>query len=133
MLNLFQSIMLNLFQYTLNINAMNPNQKHIAMNLQSFLSFNKMITPSIITVIYYILLTAVILGGLFTIFAGLGAPFGGGGMAFTGILVLFLGPVLVRVYCEILIVLFKIHGRLASVDETLKRENINPGHVEKML
>lgn len=40
------------------------------MNLQSILSFNKMITPSIITVIYYILLATVILGGLITISAG---------------------------------------------------------------
>lgn len=103
------------------------------MNLQSFLSFNKMITPSIITVIYYILLVAVILGGLITIFAGLGAPFDGSGMTFMGFLILFLGPVLVRVYCEILIVLFRIPVSLVSVDETLKGGNKTAARFGEML
>lgn len=68
--------------------------------------FDRMLTPSIITVVYWLLLLSVLVSGLgvmFTqsFFAGLGIVIGG-----------IIG---VRIWCELLIVLFKIHQNLRTL------------------
>lgn len=74
--------------------------------------FDNMLTPKIITVVYWILLAAVVLGGL-------GAMFGTGTFTgfITGLAGMAFGLVLVRIWCELLIVLFKINANLQKMAE----------------
>jgi len=65
--------------------------------------FDRMLTPSIITFVYWLLLVSVVLGGLGVMFT----------QSFLGGLgVLIGGSIGVRIWCELLIVLFKIHSNL---------------------
>ena len=83
--------------------------------LKSFLSFDKMITPVIIKVLFYIGVIISILIGISLILNGVNAYFGGGALVFLGLLTIILGPIMVKVYCEILIVIFKIHESLVEI------------------
>jgi len=77
--------------------------------MQDLLSFNRMITPVFIHVIYWIGIVAVML-------AGFGVVAGGGGIL-KGLLAMVVGVIVVRVGCEVLIVLFRINDNLAAIRE----------------
>ena len=84
--------------------------------LNKFLNFDKMVTPTIIKVLFWIGVGISVLGGLINIIRGATSQyFGSGLMVLTGILMIVLGPILIRVYCEILIVLFKMHEALQKL------------------
>ena len=75
--------------------------------------FEAMLTPKIITVVYWLLL-------LVALFAGLGSMFGGyGGSSFSkfvmGIGIMIGGGLGARIWCELLIVLFKIHENIKKL------------------
>jgi len=60
----------------------------------------------------------VILGIIF-ILMGVG-QYGGGPNVLKGMLLLFLGPIAVRIYCEILIIFFRINETLTEIKHTLE-------------
>jgi hypothetical protein len=77
--------------------------------------FNEMVTPKIITFIYWLLLLAIVIGGLAFMFAG---QTGSGAINFVvGALIIILGGLGARVYCELMIVLFKIHENIRKLAE----------------
>jgi hypothetical protein len=88
-------------------------------NIKDCLDFEKMLTPVIIKVIYWILLALTILGGLIQIIVGLASKYNSGDQVLVGFLALILGPIFVRVYCELLIVIFSINGHLADMKNSL--------------
>ena len=69
-------------------------------------TFDRMITPAFIHVIYWIGIIAVVLAGIGTIHEG--SPIRGALGMITGLIV-------VRVGCEVLIVLFRINDNLAAI------------------
>ncbi|GAB4508485.1 MAG: hypothetical protein Tsb0026_07180 [Sulfuricaulis sp.] len=75
--------------------------------MQDLLSFNKMITPVFIHVIYWIGIAAVLLNGI-------GGVVGGAGVV-RRVVVAVVGLIVVRVGCEVLIVLFRINDNLAAL------------------
>ena len=76
------------------------------INTKEVLFFRHMITPVIIQVLFWLGVLAALVSGVSNIFHG----------AFIyGILVLILGPVFVRVACEMLIVLFNINSSLNDI------------------
>lgn len=77
--------------------------KNIGTNL---LNFNSMITPKIITFLYYIMLIGVILSAIVLLFQG---SIGG------GIAAALFGAIGVRVWCELMIVLFKINENIQKI------------------
>ncbi len=83
--------------------------------VKTFLSFDKMITPTLIKVIFYIGIIVSFLSGIGMIISGTKAYFGGGVQVIMGILVCLISPVIVRVYCELLMVIFKIHESLVEI------------------
>ena len=91
------------------------------MNFSEFISFRKMITPTIIQILFWIGCGASVLGGLFLLFAGATSSFGGGFMVLQGLLMIVLGPIAVRIYCELLILAFKIYDALVGIREDLAR------------
>jgi hypothetical protein len=97
-------------------------KNEVSSELKKMGSFNdwlflkKMITPMVIQIIYWLGILVVIIFGLFTIIKSFGA-FGGGAFGLlSGILMLILGPIMVRVYCEILVVLFNIYEELKKLN-----------------
>jgi NADH:ubiquinone oxidoreductase subunit 6 (subunit J) len=81
--------------------------------MEEYLSFRKMITPMLIQVFFWI-------GVVFVVIASLVMMFKGGIPGFLGGLVyLVLGPIFVRIYCELIIVLFKIFEELKALREGL--------------
>ena len=71
--------------------------------------FDAMLTPKIITVVYWLMLVGVLVSGLGTMFGEYGGSFFGG----LGIIVG--GAIGTRIWCELLIVLFKIHENLQKI------------------
>lgn len=75
--------------------------------------FDAMLTPKIITFVYWLLL-------FFAGASGLGAMSGGyGGLTFSkflmGLVIIIGGGVAARIWCELLIVLFKIHENIKKL------------------
>lgn len=83
--------------------------------ISSFLSFDKMITPGIIKIVFLIGLGVSVLASLAMIIMGFNSYYGGGAQVFFGILMLVLSPIIVRVQCELLIIMFKIHESLEDI------------------
>jgi len=74
--------------------------------VRNILFFDSMLTPKIITLVYWLLLGAALVSGLGMMFAG------GIGSFFMGILTMLAGAVGARIWCELLIVLFKINENM---------------------
>jgi len=74
-----------------------------------FLAFRKFITPVLIQIIFWV-------GVVFCVISGIVAMTRGGveGVAI-GLLLIAIGPLIVRLYCEILILLFRIYDNLVDI------------------
>jgi hypothetical protein len=83
---------------------------------RDFVTFQRMITPAIIQVLFWIGVVGSIVGGITTIATG-----GGAGVA-GGIVMLILGPIWVRVLCEVLIVVFRINENLTDIKHNTERK-----------
>lgn len=81
--------------------------------MKDILFFDKMITPKIITFIYWVLLLVAVLGGLASMFGGYGGVTFG--KLIMGILYAVAGAVGARIWCELLIVLFKMNEALQEL------------------
>jgi len=71
--------------------------------------FNTMLTPKIITFVYWLLLISVIIGGFGTMFGGYEKNILGGLGVMIG------GAIGARIWCELMIVLFKINENLQKI------------------
>lgn len=92
--------------------------------MNEFISFNKMITPAIIRIIFWLGVAASVLLALVMIIGGAASPYGGGAMVIGGLTLLVLGPLSVRIYCELLIVMFKIHETLNTISAKIKKNPV---------
>jgi hypothetical protein len=87
--------------------------------MRDWLYFDTMVTPKIITFLYWLLLAVSAIGGLVLLTKGFGvmkySGFAGFGMIIAApILAVFMAFV-ARIYCEIMIVLFKINEALQDI------------------
>jgi hypothetical protein len=76
--------------------------------VNELLNFDTMVTPKFISVFYWLLL-------LFVLVSGLGVMFTGSVLG--GLLAIVIGAIGVRVWCELLIVMFKIHENIKKIAE----------------
>lgn len=83
--------------------------------MNDFLSFRKMITPVIIQIIFWIGVVGFIVLGFVMIGIGASLPWGGGTSILSGIACILLGPIGVRIYCEILILFFRMNETLTEI------------------
>lgn len=83
--------------------------------MKEFLHFDKLITPSIIKFVFWIGAGLSILAGIIQLIAGAASPYGGGIQVFSGLLTIIFGPILTRIYCELLIIFFKVHETLLEI------------------
>jgi hypothetical protein len=78
--------------------------------MEDIIAFRKMITPSIIQTIFWVMLVIVVLASLATMLR----------ISFIGGLVnLVVGPIMLRVSCEVLMIIFSINDRLCEISEKL--------------
>lgn len=92
-----------------------------------FFSFRTMITPGIIKLIYVLGAIGITIAGVVTIISAIKAGRYWGGAVWGviwGIGIIILGNLLWRVFCEELIVLFKIHDLLSSIEKRFQSLNL---------
>jgi uncharacterized membrane protein (DUF485 family) len=80
--------------------------------MNKFLSFNHFITPELIQILFFILVIADFISAI-----GAGFSVGGFWGFVIGVAYLVLAVILSRVFCELLIVVFKINENLAALRE----------------
>ena len=89
--------------------------------MRNALFFDRMLTPTIIIAVYWIGLIAIVITSLMMMFgASDGMGMLGGGF-FGGLVYLVVGVVFLRIWCELLIVMFKIHENLRALVEMKKQ------------
>jgi len=82
--------------------------------MSDFLSFRKMITTLIIQVIFWLGVVAIVLAGLVALADGRAG----------GLLLIIFGPLFWRIYCEILIVIFRMNETLTEIKNLLEKRNM---------
>ncbi|HOE70309.1 MAG TPA: DUF4282 domain-containing protein [Brevefilum sp.] len=100
------------------------------MRFKNFLSFERMITPVIIKVLFYIGFVASIIGGIVVFIGAVIAGFADGGVGaillgfigglIGGILTAILGALATRIYAELLILFFRINETLTDIKGLLQ-------------
>lgn len=76
--------------------------------MRKFLTFDEMIAPAVITVVYWIVIALIIIGLI-------GSIFGGFRSFVLGIVGAVVALILWRVYCEIILIFFRIHAQLDEI------------------
>ncbi len=93
---------------------MQPAVRHNASLARNVLFFDAMLTPKIITFVYWLLLVAALVAGLGSMFAFRGVTY----VSFmTGIGIIIGGALAARIWCELLMVLFKINEHTQKMAE----------------
>lgn len=87
--------------------------------MEEYLTFRKMLTPVVIQVLFWTGVLACLVAGLVMIVSGASARYGGGGEVLSGVLTLVLGPIIVRIWCEVLIVVFRILDTLTQIKDKI--------------
>ena len=89
--------------------------------MDDFLKFRKMITPAIIQILFWVGVAVTVIGSLVTMAVSFGRYGGGIGTFLGGLLMLVLGPVVVRIYCELLILFFRMNETLTEIKNNLAK------------
>ena len=89
--------------------------------MKYLLTFDKFITPKFITVLYWLLIVFHLIVGIGLMSSGIGGNpyhYRGGGMTFSGFLLglfyIVVMAVLTRVFCELILVFFRINENLEA-------------------
>jgi hypothetical protein len=103
------------------LNYMYPGDQLKGFNWPDFLSFKYMITMPVIQVLFYIFAGLTVLGGLFMMLMGLLNITSGGAVGILiGLLTIVIGPVVVRLYAEFVMVIFRINATLNDIRTELQ-------------
>jgi len=74
--------------------------------MNDYLAFRKMITPLVIQVVFWVGVVAVVIGALVSF---------GQSRVGEGLLMLILGPLVIRIYAELIILAFRIYDRMTEI------------------
>jgi len=74
--------------------------------MSDFLSYKYMITPGILKILSYIAMVGCVIAGIFTAFVE----------PMSGIAMIILGPIVARIYTELMLVIFEIHSELKTLN-----------------
>ena len=105
-------------------NLLTPVADKQGFNWNDFISFRTMITLKIIQIVYIVGAVIVTLGGLSMLFSGNNNGYGSISVMpsgpFAGLLTIIVGNVFWRMWCELVIVLFRINKTLGNIDENTR-------------
>jgi hypothetical protein len=102
----------------------NPSLKNpldlVPTNVRDYLSFKRMITPKLVNVFFWVgTIISVVIGlGLFIISL---VNINSEGILI-GFLTMLLGPLVIRIYCELMVVFFRINETLTDILHTLEQK-----------
>ena len=82
--------------------------------MKDFLAFRRMLSPLIIQIAFWVGIVVVIVLGLMDII---------GGAFLNGVILILLGPILVRLACEWVILVFRINETLTEIKNQLAVKN----------
>ncbi len=91
--------------------------------MRDFLAFRTMITPVIIQILFWVGVALCIIFGIGYILVG--SRYGAAG-PFYGLMLIIFGPLVVRIYCEILIIFFRINETLTEIKRDLEGRRVAP-------
>ncbi len=91
------------------------------------LMFRRMIAPSLIIILFWMGLVGVVVSSIGMIGLGFAAGSAGIPVALGGVLSLFIGPLAVRLWCEVLIVIFRINESLTDIREGILQKDGGEG------
>ena len=80
--------------------------------MKDFLFFRKMITPMIIQILFWVGVAGVVIMGFVSMFSG---------QFLAGLGMIVFGPIAVRLWTELLIVIFKINDTLTDIRNNTKK------------
>ena len=75
--------------------------------MKDFLNYKYMITPGILKLLSYIAMVGCVIAGIFTAFVE----------PMSGIAMIILGPIVARIYTELMLVMFEIHNELKKLND----------------
>jgi preprotein translocase subunit SecY len=81
-----------------------------------------MITPVIIQILFWVGVGAAVIGALVVMAMSFGSYGGGAAQFLGGLVMLVLGPVMVRIYCELLILFFRMNETLTEIKDGLAKK-----------
>ena len=92
--------------------------------MKDFFKFKKMIAPIIIPILFLIGTVFCVITGIVFIIMGTVGEFrpNGGETVLLGLAYIFIGPIIMRVYCEFLIILFSVNDKLTDIKDLLKSQ-----------
>ena len=85
--------------------------------MDEFLSFRKMITPLFIQLIFWVGIVGIVINALITFRYSV----------ITGLLFLIIGPLIWRIYCELVILFFRMYEELTAIRHVLGGQPPPPG------
>ena len=104
-----------------------PSQRHrkpaAGGGFVDFLMFRRMVAPYLIIIMFWLMLIGVIVSSLGMIADGFTAGTSGIPVALGGVAYLVIGPLGVRLWCEVLIVIFRIHDTLSDIHGDMRKED----------
>jgi hypothetical protein len=89
------------------------------MTLRNVLFFDSMLTPKVVTLVYWLLLLAAVIAGLGSMFY-LGFQYVTFGGFVRGLVITIGGALGARIWCELVIVLFKLHENTQRIAANAK-------------
>jgi NADH:ubiquinone oxidoreductase subunit 6 (subunit J) len=90
--------------------------------MRDFWAFRTMVTPIIIQILFWIgAVLCLITGAIMVIYGATQSHGGESHYLWKGVLLFVLGPLGVRVYCEILMIFFRINETLTEIKHTIER------------
>jgi len=90
--------------------------------MEDFLKFRKMITPVIIQVLFWVGVAGAVIAALVMMAMSFGSYGGGAAQFLGGLIMLVIGPVVVRIYCELLILFFRMNETLTDIKNGLEKK-----------
>ena len=88
--------------------------------MKEFLTFRKLIAPVLIQVIFWLGTASAVIGGLIIVFT---APYYRVGSAIlSGVALILLGPVVLRIWAEFMTAVFRIHSSVSDLRDVAVRE-----------
>jgi uncharacterized membrane protein len=76
--------------------------------MKAFLNYEYMITPGVLKILSYISMAVAVIVGLVTAFTA---------DPISGIGITVLGPIVIRIYAELMLIVFEIHRELRKISE----------------
>jgi hypothetical protein len=104
-----------------NVNVPPTTPASPGFNWRDFISFRSMITLQVIQIVYVIVAILITLGALLSMFGG-GSYYGpmaylGGGGVLGGLIMLVMGNIIWRMWCELIIVFFRINKSISNIEQ----------------